>query len=357
MVATDFRAEPTPVIVLSGLRARDEHGSLNGIDLALPSGPIGALIGSPADGTTVLSKVLVGRMRPRRGVVRIRGIDPGISPRIRMTLGSLLFDHELPSIGRVRDLLFFCKSLRGGEAPRDVWHDPLDIGELSSRSIATLSRRESRRVALGIALAAPSPTAIVLCDPLLATGVPAETLRPLLQSRIANGACVLIVTDSAIDAAAIADDVATIENGRVGRAIGSPDIDQLVPGRPAEIAVWCDNPRNLAASLVHDPSVCNLKFTSGDGHFPDVPVLLRATNPRDGALAVARAATACGIVIHAIRQSVPSASEVSAATIAMAQAAHRQNQQKAPPDTTTTPQPSSAPTAASTTESVDLRHS
>ncbi len=300
-----------PVIRMSALRARDELGAIHGLELALPAGPVGALLGSPADGATALAKVLAGLVRPHGGALRIGGRDPGASPDLRRSLGVLLPEPVLPDVGPVRDLLTLVRGLRGAEAPRDTWYEPLDIASLASRKIRSLHAREARTVALALALAAPSPVALVLYDPLAVSGASADVLRPLLRARSDQGACVLLLTPSARDAAALADDVATLEQGRIGRAMGQPDVEQLVPGSAVELMVWCDLPRAFASSLVLEPEVTSLSWTASEGGGA-----LRVCGPtaHGCARAIARVALEGGITVHAIQQVVPGAPEINAAS-------------------------------------------
>ena len=304
-----------PVIRVSALRVRDELGAIQGLELALPAGPIGALLGSPADGATALAKALAGLVRPHGGALRIGGRDPHVSPELRRSLGVLLPEPELPDVGRVRDLLTLVRGLRGAEAHRDTWYEPLDVGSLASRKVGSLQAREVRTVALALALAVPSPIALVLYDPLAVSGASADTLRPLLQARSQQGSCVLILTPSARDATALADDVATLERGRIGRAMGQPDVDQLVPGSPVELMVWCDMPRAFASALVLEPEVTSLSWTSTEG---SGALRVHGSSADGCARAVARAALEAGITVHAIQQVVPGAPEVNAASAGFA---------------------------------------
>jgi len=304
-----------PIIVMRALRVRDRHGATNGIDLALPAGPIGALIGAPADGGPALVEALAGQIRPHGGSVKIDGRDPATTPGLRRSIGALLHEHPLPNIGKVKELLAFTNAIRRGEAPRETWFEPLGISDLDPRPIASLTYTEARRLALAIALAVPTPIAIILCDPLAATEVSPETLRPILNQRAANGACVLIVTPSTADAVALADDVATLEQGRVVRPVGHPDVDQLVPGCPVELRVWCDSPRALASALVREPAISSMLMTlDSDSGSSNGLLQIRSMDAVACSKAVAKVAVGSGITVRAMQHAVPSTDEVNAAT-------------------------------------------
>lgn len=310
-----------PVIRTNALRVRDERGAIQGLDLALPAGPVGALIGSPADGTTALSSALAGAIRPHGGSLSVGGIDPRRSPDLRRRMGVLTAEPDLPDVGRVRDLLTLTRSLRGKEAPRETWFAPLGLDSLAPRRIQGLNRREKRTVALGLALAVAEPVAIVLFDPLgdvLLSS--ADTLRPLIQERANRGACVLIFTPSARDAAALANDVATLQRGLISRAMGQPDLDVLTPGSPVELHVWCNMQRAFSSALLLESEITSLTWS----HDVNAPLRVHGTNMDECARAVVRVAVELGVTINAIQAVVPSAPEIHAATEGMALAARQQ---------------------------------
>jgi len=311
-----------PVVRMSALRVQDDRGAVHGIDLALPTGPIGALIGSPFDGTTALALAIAGVLRPRGGLVTVAGQNPRKAPALRRRMGVLLDEPELPDVGRVRDLLAMVRKLRGGEAPREAWFGPLGFDALVQRRVSSLNRWEQRAVALGLALAVPSPTLLLLHDPLgEVAGISADLLRPLLQARAQAGACVLVLTPSTRDATVLADDVATLERGRIGRAMGQPDIEVLTPGSPVELQVWCDMSRSFASALLLAPEVTALTWSSSDGNSP---LRVHGASVEGCARAVARVAMEQGVTVHAILPVVPSSPEVNAATAGLVLAVRQQ---------------------------------
>lgn len=311
----------TAVVELRALRVQDDRGAIHGLDLALPAGPVGALIGAPGDGTTALSSALAGRLRPSGGTVRVNGVDPLRAPGLRSRMGVLLDDPDLPDVGRVRDLIVLTRRLRGGEAPRATWYEPLGLEALAPRSMTGLTRSEARTVALGLALAVPNPVALVLFDPLSEVGCEsADVLRALLVERSQSGACVLVLTPSVRDATVLADDVATLEQGRIGRAIGAPDAEVMVPGSPVELQVWCDMGRAFASALLLEAEVTALNWSSAEGV---TELRIRGVDVESCADAVARVAVEQGVVIHAMQPVLPGRTEVTAASAGIALAMRR----------------------------------
>ena len=309
------------LVQLATLFARDGRGAVNGLSLTLPAGADGALLGSPADGTTALASALCGAIAPRAGDLTIAGERPASSPSVRSRIGALLDDPPLPDVGRVRDLLVFARMLRGTEAPRDEWYDPLRMGELDTTPLARLDRLQRRTVALALALAVSSPLLVVLYEPLCdVLHVQRDALRGVLRKRAAQGACVLVLTASVRDASSLVDDVATLQRGRLGRAIGAPDLDELAPGSEIELQVWSDLPRVLASALVLEPSLQAVSWAA-DNH---APVVVRCRDLDAAAVAIARVASSNGASVQAIRPVIPSLGEVNAASAGLALAARYQ---------------------------------
>lgn len=305
----------TATVRMAGLHARDDRGLVLGLDLALPAGPVGALIGSPADGTTALGRVLCGLDRPTRGSLTVAEHAPFDHASTRRRIGALLGVPRLAAIGTVRDLFAIAARVRGGEVPRDGWYDELGIAALDGVSVAGLDAHQTRTVALGLALAVPSPVLLVLIEPLLALErVSADLLAPLLRERARSGACVVVLSSSAADAVALADDVATLQRGRIGRAIGAPDADALVPSCEVEVHVWTDKPRELSSALALE---ADIRAVFWEERGAGTPMVVKGAQLDACAAAIARAAADRGATLHAVRPTLPAAADVHEATLRM----------------------------------------
>lgn len=303
------------VVQMSGLYARDAYGYVLGLELALPGETVGALIGNPQDGTNVLAHLLAGLARPTSGVLTVAGERPFDSPSTRAKIGALLLDPQLPDVGTVRELLAVNRAIRGERTDREPWYDALGIAELSRLRVGALDRRQARAVALGIALSIPSPSLLVLHDPLAeVTRADAQVLRQLLSDRAQEGACVLVLTSSAADAAALADDVATLQRGHIGRAIGAPDVDEMARGATLEVRVWTNKPREVAAGLALEPSAESVWVaTSQKGS----PIAIQTSDVEACARAVARVIAEQDAELVGLQTTMPGAAQVHEATLRM----------------------------------------
>jgi ABC-2 type transport system ATP-binding protein len=140
--------------------------ALAGVDLAVPSGTITALVGPNGAGKSTLMKAWVGFERPTRGRVEVAGIDP-----FRHRYGALAHLAYIPqSAALYRDLtitehLDLAGSLRRG-FDRPLAHRRLDDLSIPVEVRAgALSGGQQAQVALAIALATRAPI-LVLDEPL-----------------------------------------------------------------------------------------------------------------------------------------------------------------------------------------------
>jgi ABC-type multidrug transport system ATPase subunit len=302
-----------PAVQTVTLFARDSLGVVIGLDLSLPSGTVGALIGGPADGTRALAHVLAGATRPGAGLVLVGGAPPYESAEARLRIGALLDDPQLPPVGSVRELFAVQRALRGEGADRDAWLEVTGVSSMLKAPVRSLDRRQARSVALALALAVPAPALVLLYEPLAdVIHADARELRRMLAQRAQDGACVLVLSASCSDASALADDVATLQRGRIGRAIGAPDIDELAPGDALELRVWTDKPREVSAALATESCVQSVWFRMGE---QAAPIVLQTTDLEAAARAVARVVAERGARLTALVPTAPGTSQVHEAAL------------------------------------------
>jgi molybdate transport system ATP-binding protein len=214
---------------MTGL-AIDFEATVGTLDLAVRletgRGPL-VLVGPNGSGKTSLLLAVLGAVRPRRGTVTLdgralydasRGID--VAPEER-TLGYVPQDYGLfPHMTVAANVSFPLECRRIPRAARGRRVDELltrfDVADLAARRPASLSGGERQRVALARALAS-SPAALLLDEPLAALDVAVRRqLRDFLAARVAAlGLPAIVVTHDAADAAALGEDIAVLERGRI----------------------------------------------------------------------------------------------------------------------------------------------
>ncbi|MEO1457111.1 MAG: ABC transporter ATP-binding protein [Pseudomonadota bacterium] len=237
--------------VLEGIGLRKRFGgqvALDGLDLALAEGEVLALLGPTGAGKTTTLRAFAGLEALDAGEVRLDGRDvTAESPRARDL--AVVFEgfNLLPPLSVFDNIAFPLRSPVYREPEAEVGARvraaaaDLKIGHLLERGIDQLSGGERQRVAIARALVR-RPRVFLLDEPLSALDL---KLREALQAELRgmhakHGATVLYASHDYPSAAALADRIAVISEGRVlqvgplealiaspahaevGRLIGSP---------------------------------------------------------------------------------------------------------------------------------------
>jgi multiple sugar transport system ATP-binding protein len=258
--------------------------ALRGINLDVKEGEVLALLGPTGAGKSSTLLCIAGLLSPDSGTVSLAGRDvTHADPRMRDI--SIVFEgfNLLPLLSAYDNIAFPLRSpIYGITAPeidkrvRKAAGD-LRIAHLLDRQIDQLSGGERQRVAIARALVR-DPKLYLLDEPLSALDLKLrESLRLELRSlQKQNGATILYATHDYHGAAAIADRIALIDEGRiiqidtldglledphhlsVGRLIGSPSM-ALFPARiEGDKAIIPDFARSIDVSaFALDPNAAN----------------------------------------------------------------------------------------------------
>ena len=191
------------------------------------AGAVVAVVGPNGAGKTTLLRALAGLVALERGRVIIDGRvveDPAAGVRLppeQRRLGVVFQEHRLfPHLNALENVAF---GLRAGRVPRvearrraGEWLERVGLDGAGTRLPSQLSGGEAQRVALARALAA-EPAVLLLDEPLAAVDVTARAeLRTVLRTELARyPGSRLLVTHDPIEAAALAEHLLVVEDGRV----------------------------------------------------------------------------------------------------------------------------------------------
>ncbi|ONM47913.1 heme ABC transporter ATP-binding protein [Nocardia donostiensis] len=228
--------EPGTVTVRATAVSLDRRGGthtrrvLDNVDFQVTAGEMVALVGPNGAGKSTLLAVLAGELDPSEGFVELDGHRIGHWSPVDMarrravlpqthTVGFPFTAAEVIAMGRApwqrtplrdRDAELIAAAM----AATDVQH-------LADRQFPSLSGGERARVALARILAQDTAT-LLLDEPTAALDLGhQETVLTLAADRAAAGAAVVVVVHDLGIAAAYADRVAVLDNGRVA-ADGPP---------------------------------------------------------------------------------------------------------------------------------------
>jgi len=158
------------VIALENLFVRNGSFLLDGINLTIPTGRYGVLMGKTGCGKTTVLEVICGLKPAFSGVVRLMGRDVTGLKAAERGIGYVPQDATLFTTMTVRKHLGFALFLRRWprkeiEGRVSELAELLGLGRLLDRRPLGLSGGETQRVALGRALAF-SPNILCLDEPL-----------------------------------------------------------------------------------------------------------------------------------------------------------------------------------------------
>lgn len=209
---------------------RGNRRVLDTVDFQIATGEVVALVGPNGAGKSTLLSVLAGELTPNHGSVELDGHRITHWPPVDMARRRAV----LPQTHTVGFGFTAAEVIAMGRAPwqrtprRDRDDDMVaaamtatDVTHLAARPFPSLSGGERARVALARVLAQDTPT-LLLDEPTAALDLGhQETVLTMATARAAAGAAVVIVLHDLGIAAAYADRVAVLDDGRIA-ADGPP---------------------------------------------------------------------------------------------------------------------------------------
>jgi iron complex transport system ATP-binding protein len=218
---------------------------VRGADLTVGEGELVAVVGPNGAGKSTLIRAVCGLQRTRAGSAAWRGREVSslrgrelarlraFVPQ-RMPVPAGVTVREAVTIGRSSQLRVLGRMTRADHTAIDRALARAEVGRFAGRTLTTLSGGELQRVQIAIGLAQEAPV-LIADEPTsqLDLGATVE-VAGLLRSLIAEGdlTVLLVVHDLAL-AAAIADTVVVVSNGKTVAA--GPPTEVLTPERLAEV--------------------------------------------------------------------------------------------------------------------------
>ncbi len=195
---------------------------LSGIDLAIQSGEVVAVLGANGAGKSTLNKALSGVLRPRAGIIRFDGeaierAKPSAIVRlglIHVPEGRRIFPDM--TVAENLDLGCYARARSAREQNRArVYAIFPRLAERQAQYAGTLSGGEQQMLAIGRGLMA-EPKLLILDEPSLGLSpLLVEELFALIGRLNADGLSVLLVEQNVVQSLDVAHRVYVIERGSI----------------------------------------------------------------------------------------------------------------------------------------------
>ncbi|WP_433311553.1 ABC transporter ATP-binding protein [Micromonospora chersina] len=212
---------------------------LKGVDIAVASGSIFALLGSNGAGKTTVVRILSTLLKPDGGSASVNGFDAVSQPE--EVRASISLTGQFAAVDQIltgRENLIMVARLRQVKNPRQVADDLLErfgLTEAGGRRVATYSGGMRRRLDIAMSLIGDPPV-IFLDEP--TTGLDPEARIEVwkeIQSLAGKGTTVLLTTQYLEEAEKLADRIAILHQGTIIVSGTLADLRQLLPPVQAEL--------------------------------------------------------------------------------------------------------------------------
>jgi len=237
---------------------------VNRVHLRIPPG-ITSLVGPNGSGKTTLMNLMTGLLQPTEGAVRVLGIPPSRPEKLFHHVGYCTQFDSFPRGLTGYQFIYSYLLVHGcnhGRA-RELTMNALELVNLvdaSKRRIAAYSKGMRQRIKLGQAIA-HEPQVLVLDEPLNGLDPMARAeIIDLFQKLAERGMHVIISSHILHEVDLISERVILLNEGYV---VAEGDIRSVrgeIQRHPLKIMIRCDNPAVLAARVVTDEHLTEIKM-------------------------------------------------------------------------------------------------
>jgi ABC-2 type transport system ATP-binding protein len=237
---------------------------LNDISLAIEGGVTG-ILGPNGAGKSTLFKILMGRLKPSQGAVRLFGIDPWKSTTPYRRIGYVSESERMYDWMTSLDFISTLARLHGmsrDEAVERSKHVLNFVGleDVYHKEIGKYSKGMRQRVKIAHALV-HNPDLIILDEPLHGCDPIARTsIMNVIRELGSQGKTVLVSSHILEEIERITEQIVILHNGKL-LAIGNLHaIRDLLDQHPHRILINCENPRDLAGLFISSEPVYGVRF-------------------------------------------------------------------------------------------------
>ena len=260
-------AQKSPAVLID--QASKWYGQvigINDVSLAIDGGVTG-ILGPNGAGKSTLFKLLMGRLKPSQGSVRLFGVDPWSNTAPYRRVGYVSESERLYDWMTGLDFVTTLARLHGmtrEEATERSAHvlDFVGLSDVMHKELGKYSKGMRQRVKIAHALV-HDPDLIILDEPLQGCDPIARTSVMSVIRELGNqGKTVLVSSHILEEIERITEQIVILHNGRL-LAIGNLHaIRDLLDKHPHRILIRCEDPRSLANLFIKEDPVYGVRFPS-----------------------------------------------------------------------------------------------
>ena len=260
-------AQKSPAVLIN--QASKWYGQvigINDVSLAIDGGVTG-ILGPNGAGKSTLFKLLIGRLKPSQGSVRLFGVDPWSNTAPYRRVGYVSESERLYDWMTGLDFVTTLARLHGmtrEEATERSAHvlDFVGLSDVMHKELGKYSKGMRQRVKIAHALV-HDPDLIILDEPLQGCDPIARTSVMSVIRELGNqGKTVLVSSHILEEIERITEQIVILHNGRL-LAIGNLHaIRDLLDKHPHRILIRCEDPRSLANLFIREDPIYGVRFPS-----------------------------------------------------------------------------------------------
>jgi Cu-processing system ATP-binding protein len=226
------------MIQFDGVRKRfDALQVLDGVDLAIATGRVTAIVGPNSAGKTTLIKSLLGLTRIDAGVIRVGGAPVDRAGRYREQIGYMPQIARFPENLRASDLFEMMRHLRGHSARDEELIERLALREHLEKPLRVLSGGTRQKINAALAFLF-APKLLVLDEPTAGLDpVASSIVKDKILAERANGRTFILTSHVMSELEELADDIAFLVEGRIRFAGSIHDLKKLTRQLSLERAI------------------------------------------------------------------------------------------------------------------------
>ena len=241
---------------------------VNDVSIAIDGGVTG-ILGMNGAGKSTLFKLLMGRIRPSKGSVRLFGTNPWDSTAPYRRIGYVSESERMYDWMTSIDFVSTLARLHGmtrAEAEFRAEHalSFVDLGDVLNKEIGKYSKGMRQRVKIAAALV-HDPDLLILdeplhgCDPLARTSI-----MNVIREMGSRGKTVLLSSHILEEIERITEQIVILHAGRLVALGNLHAIRAMLDKHPHRILIHCEDARALASSFIDKQPVYGVRFLDNE---------------------------------------------------------------------------------------------